>query len=263
MGVQKIGHTRKRKIHPVQWGLLLLPAAVAVWFSQTLLIGVAGVGTLVGWMMCAITAALILLVPGMIRKGGGKQVAAWILTIVFALGMVWCGYLTTRIFSAAGKTPPETATVVVLGCKVEKSGAPSLSLKSRIEKAAEYLQEHPEAVCIVSGGKGSNEPATEASVMARELESLGIDSQRIIQEDQSTDTRENMEYSAKIIEENGLSREIAVVTDDYHQFRAGELAKAAGLSPYAVPAESVKHLFPANYGRELISLTKFYLEQWF
>ena len=117
-------------------------------------------------------------------------------------------------------------------------------------------------MCIVSGGKGSNEPVSEASVMAQELENLGIESERIIQEDQSTDTQENMEYSARMIEELGLSREVAVVTDDYHEFRAGELAKNAGLIPYAVPAESVKYLFPANYGRELISMTKFFIEKW-
>ena len=98
--------------------------------------------------------------------------------------------------------------------------------------------------------------------MARELEELGIDSDRIIQEDRSTDTQENMAYSAKIIEEQGLSREMAVVTDDYHQYRAGELAKEVGLTPYAVTVQSSAYLFPANYGRELVSMTKFFLERW-
>lgn len=252
----------QRRIHPVQWLLLLLPVAVAVWFSQSLLIGVVGVGTLIGWAGCLAWALLILFVPGMLHKGGGKRVAGWILTGIFALLLLWCGYLTVLIFSAVANTPPESATVVVLGCKVEKSGNPSLSLRTRIEKAAEYLEEHPDAVCIVSGGQGSIEPMSEASVMARELEALGIEPERIFQEDQSTDTQENMEYSAKLIEEMNLSREVAVVTDDYHEFRAGELAKQAGLTPYAVPAESVKHLFPANYGRELISMTKFFIEKW-
>ena len=63
--------------------------------------------------------------------------------------------------------------MVVLGCLVSPSGAPSRSLQSRIDKAAEYLQEHPEAVCIVSGGQGSVEPESEAAVMARELEKQG------------------------------------------------------------------------------------------
>lgn len=253
---------QKKRICWQQWILLLFPAAGSVWFSQTLLLGIVGVGTLLGWMACFSAAALILLVPGMIRKGGRKRVAAWILTGIMVAGLAWCGYLTVLIFSATGNSPPDSATVLVLGCKVDADGEPSLSLRSRIEKAAEYLQEHPDAMCIVSGGKGSNEPVSEASVMARELEALGIEPERILQEDQSTDTQENMEYSAKLITEMGLSREVAVVTDDYHEFRAGELAKNAGLIPYAVPAESVKYLFPANYGRELISMTKFFIEKW-
>lgn len=253
---------QKKRICWQQWILLLFPAAGFVWFSQTLLLGIVGVGTLLGWMACFSAAALILLVPGMIRKGGRKRVAAWILTGIMVAGLAWCGYLTVLIFSATGNSPPDSATVLVLGCKVDADGEPSLSLRSRIEKAAEYLQEHPDAMCIVSGGKGSNEPVSEASVMARELEALGIEPERILQEDQSTDTQENMEYSAKLITEMGLNQEVAVVTDDYHEFRAGELAKNAGLIPYAVPAESVKYLFPANYGRELISMTKFFIEKW-
>lgn len=254
--------TKKKTLHPVQWGLLLIPAAGIIWFSQPLLLGVFGIGMALEWMACIVLMLLIIKVPQMVVKGGGQRVIAWILTGLFAAGIGWCGYLTTLIFSAAGNTPPDSATVVVLGCLVSPSGAPSRSLQSRIDKAAEYLQKHPEAVCIVSGGQGSVEPKSEAAVMARELEKQGIDPSRIFQEDQSTDTRENMAFSAELIAEKGLSREVAVVTDDYHEFRAGELAKQAGLTPYAVPAESIPELFPVNYGRELVSMTKFFIEKW-
>ena len=257
-----MAEAKKTKLHPIQWGLLVIPAAGAVWFAQPLLIGFLGVGSVIGWGVCLILAALILFVPGMIRKGGRKRVAGCVITGIFLSGVLWCGYLTVLMLSASANTPPDSATVVVLGCLVRPDGTPSRSLQSRIDRAAVYLQEHPEAVCIVSGAQGSVEPETEASVMARELIARGIAPERIIQEDESFDTQENMANSAKLIEELGLSREVAVVTDDYHEFRAGELAKDAGLIPYAVPAQSIPHLFPANYGRELVSLTKFFVEKW-
>ena len=150
---------------------------------QSLLAGVMGVGTLIGWAACLAGAALILAVPAMVRKGGARRVIAWVFTGIFAGAVAWCGYLSTLIFSAVENTPPNSATVIVLGCLVSPNGEPSLSLENRIQKAAEYLQAHPEAVCIVSGGQGSLEPVSEASVMARELEELGIDSGRILQED--------------------------------------------------------------------------------
>ena len=107
---------KKTKLHPIQWGVLAIPAAGAVWFAQPLLIGVVGVGTILGWGGCLIAAALIVFVPGMVRKGGGNKGAAWMVTGVFLAGVLWCGYLTTLIFSASANSPPDSATVVVLGC---------------------------------------------------------------------------------------------------------------------------------------------------
>ncbi len=42
---------------------------------------------------------------------------------------------------------------------------PSLMLSKRLEAAYEYLNENKNAVCIVSGGKGSNEEISEAQCM--------------------------------------------------------------------------------------------------
>ena len=71
---------KKRKLHPVQWGLLLIPAAGILWFSQPLLLGVFGIGMVLEWLACIVLMLLILKVPQMVVKGGGQRVIAWILT---------------------------------------------------------------------------------------------------------------------------------------------------------------------------------------
>ena len=62
--------------------------------------------------------------------------------------------------------PPEY--VVVLGAQIHGS-RPSRTLRERLDKAAGYLEEHPEAFCVVTGGQGADETQTEASVMAAYL----------------------------------------------------------------------------------------------
>lgn len=62
---------KKRKLHPVQWGLLLIPAAGIVWFCQPLLLGVFGIGMALEWLACIVLMLLIIKVPQMVAKGGG------------------------------------------------------------------------------------------------------------------------------------------------------------------------------------------------
>ena len=107
-------------------------------------------------------------------------------------------------------------------------GKPTLILEGRISAAESYLKEHPEAKAVLTGGKGTNERISEASCMFNELVSRGISADRLYLEDRATDTVENFKYSLSIIENNGLSKNLAVVTDGFHQFRAAVIAKKQG-----------------------------------
>ena len=79
-------------------------------------------------------------------------------------------------------------------------------------------------------------------------------------EDQSSNTRENLRFAKEIAEEQGLGEEVAIVTQGFHMYRALQLAKAAGFTPYSLVAETDPLLFPEYYGRELLSLTKWQVE---
>ena len=150
---------------------------------------------------------------------------------------------TIFIVKASIKKPKENATLIVLGCKVYGEHA-SRSLRERLDAALIYLEENPDSQCIVSGGMGEGV----------NLIKKGIHSSRIIKEDKSTSTRENLRFSKKIIEERGLSKNIAIATSDYHQYRASKIAKTLGFSVGAVPGHTAWWLFPTFYVRELYGI---------
>ena len=150
--------------------------------------------------------------------------------------------------------PTEDATVIVLGAGL-RGDRPSKILRGRLNATVEYLNEHPQAVCIVSGGQGPDEVCTEASAMQRYLIEKGIDEQRIFVEDKSTSTFENIQFSKEIIEKHGLNTKIAVVTQEFHQYRAQQFAKTAGFTEVgAVTAHTPWELLGSYWVRDFAGI---------
>lgn len=160
---------------------------------------------------------------------------------------------TYLIIKSSMKRPAQDATLVVLGCKVYGEHA-SRSLRERLEAARIYLNKNPEVMCIVSGGMGEGENISEAECMYRYLVAKGVDPSRIIKEEESTSTRENLRFSKKILEERGLGKNIAIATSEYHQYRASQIARKLGFSVGAVPGRTAWWLFPTFYVRELYGI---------
>ena len=148
--------------------------------------------------------------------------------------------------------------IVVLGSQVKPSG-PAVVTRLRLDKAYEYASENPETLIIVSGGQGSNEPASEASVMKDYLVARGIDENRILMEDQSTNTSENLRYCSSLYEDLSGSS-VGIVTSNFHIFRALSIAKKCGYTDiYGIPADSVVLYLPNNMIRESIGILKDFL----
>ncbi len=152
----------------------------------------------------------------------------------------------------------ESRTVIVLGARVYENRL-STALKYRLDAAYDYLISHPQSACIVTGGQGDNEPCTEASLMYAYLIERGIEKERIYMEDESTDTLENIRYSIKIIKENNLNDDVAIVTSDYHIYRSLVYAEREGLDAVGVPAAVQWWIYPVSVVREMYGI----LEQWF
>lgn len=161
-------------------------------------------------------------------------------TIVLILGLLVVGITECFIIEASfGDLREHVDYIVVLGAKVRESG-PSVSLWDRIYGARDYLLDHPDAIAIVSGGQGLDEPMTEGLAMYEKLVELGIEPERIWIEDRATSTWENLTFSLDLIEEKTGQRpgKLGVVSSEYHLFRASLFAKKCGVEFVGIPAHT-------------------------
>ena len=150
--------------------------------------------------------------------------------------------------------------VIVLGAGVNGE-TPSAALRSRIDAAAAYLETHPGVPVVLSGGQGPGERISEAEAMYRALRTEdGAENARYLLEDRSTSTAENFKFSKALLAEGGLDTDtavIAVVTNDFHCFRAHMIARRQGLRIVDVPAELPWWWLTANYyAREAFAVVK-------
>lgn len=182
------------------------------------------------------------------ENGAGRA-----LLIIFA-SLAVVSVITAVIISAAmiramDRRPEKPANVIILGCRVKENG-PSLMLDKRIEAAYEYLAENPDVICIASGGRGDDEPISEAECIRQGLIRRGISPDRIILEDKSVNTYENIRNSLEILDSIGAQRRAAIVTSEFHQLRASMISEKQGLKSYSVSSRTYPPLLPSYWIRE-------------
>lgn len=144
--------------------------------------------------------------------------------------------------------------LIVLGAQVYERG-PSPVLAYRLDAAVRYLSENPDTVCIVSGGQGANEPFSEAQGMADYLIANGIEKERILLEDQSRSTVENIVNSMEFFDAE--TETVGIVTNNFHVFRATGIAKKQGIvNVCGICADANLWYLPNNLLREFFGVCK-------
>ncbi|WP_207695423.1 YdcF family protein [Enterococcus sp. DIV0212c] len=179
-----------------------------------------------------------------------------IMLIIISLGIMYTGLIFFLILSGTkdqATTTPDT--VLILGAQVKGSSKenayPSTVLKERLDAAIPYLKEHPNATAIVCGGQGSDEPDSEANVMAEYLRVNGISQKQILTEDTSTRTKENIQNAQK---KQTLGNTV-IITSDFHMYRSKLLAKRLGISKISgLPSVSKSSAKFKTYVREICAL---------
>ena len=211
--------------------------------------------------ICFLLLAGVLLALRILKKRNAKKCwsRALIALTLGAMAVIFgaMGYISMEGRDSAmadGQTPE---FIVVLGAQVQ-GDRPSLTLQKRLNKAAEFLRAHPDAVVFVSGGQGPDEAHTESSVMARVLREAGIDESRIIEEPEASDTRENLIFSAKLAKARGIdTARVLIITSDFHMCRAKYIARTLGMEPYGLASDTWPWILKVNYTlREVFAFCK-------
>lgn len=156
-------------------------------------------------------------------KTGGLQrhvrVAANVFSVLFlAWAVCVCSFSTLAIIKMYQPQTQGLDCILILGARVNSDGTPSDALNSRVETAFDYLSKNPETVALATGGQGAGEGMSEGACIKLELIKKGISSERILTEEQSSTTVENMKFSSMLLPEH--IKTVGVVTNNFHVLRS-------------------------------------------
>ncbi len=217
-----------------------------------------------GWLLlgtAAVWAAGIFAVQWGKRSRAGKICGRIFFAGLTLVLVMLAGIETAIVFRGeADNSALPVDAVIVLGAGVNGE-TPSAALWSRIRTAEAYLEKHPEVPVVLSGGQGPGEAISEAEAMRRALwKNDSSKDARLLLEEQSSNTAQNLAFSKELLEKQGLDTDtavIAVVTNDFHCFRAHMIAQKQGLRTIDVPAELPWWWLTANYYlREAFAVVK-------
>ena len=199
------------------------------------------------------------------RPYGGRRKPVWLLallTAVLAALLSFAVLLGVVLSGAHDSITGEPKVMVILGCKVESWG-PSILLQDRLDKALDYLEDHPDLTIVASGGQGPDEHQSEAQCMCDYLTDHGVDGNQILLEDQSHNTWENIRFTQALLEQEGIdTSQMLVVSNGFHLTRVRMLWDRAWegdytLSTLAAPSSHIPSRLKM-YIREPLALVKSY-----
>lgn len=158
--------------------------------------------------------------------------------------------------------PRHADAVVVLGAGL-RGTEPTPLLAARIDRGVAMLRElrdaGSDAVLVLSGGQGADEVVSEAEAMARYAERAGVPRERMVLEDRSTTTEENLRNSRALLASRGAEdARMVVVTSNYHALRAAQLTEQLGLDAEVVGARTASWFVPAGFLREFVAVVAMY-----
>ena len=149
--------------------------------------------------------------------------------------------------------------LIILGCGIRRDGTPTPLLRGRIDRAMAFRERQlaetgKDLIFVTSGGQGPDEPVSESAAMKKYLMEHGVPEERILEEDRSTDTFENMKFSKEKIWAVDPEAKVAFSTTNYHVFRSGLFARRVKMRAVGMGSKTRWYFWPNAAVREFAGL---------
>ncbi|TRZ37854.1 YdcF family protein [Niallia circulans] len=180
-----------------------------------------------------------------------KKVKFAILTTAVLL-IACTSFYYVKMKRTSAITPPDGIPyIIILGAKVDGETL-SKVLKNRADAALSYWNNNKQSKIIVSGGKGEGEKISEAAALKNYLLEKKVPEDRILLEDTSTSTIENLQNSKDLYD----IKEVTIATSDFHLFRAITIAEKIGIKAHPLAAKTPNSVKVSLTLRELLAIGK-------
>lgn len=220
----------------------------------SLLLGLAILGAVIAALVAVFTAV----------ANDSVLLAVGVLLVGLPISYLASGFLAYLLYSAVyqaitRRQSRDVAAVVALGSGLIDGEVPPL-LASRLDGARrvydEAIADGRRPVVVTSGGQGEDEPRSEAEAMAEYLRQHGLPAAAILTETESRTTQENLANTAVLLAERGVTGPVAVVTNNFHAFRAAMMMRNAGVAGYALGAPTADYYWPSATIREYLAILR-------
>ncbi len=169
------------------------------------------------------------------------------------------GAIIADVIAACHEPEPDKDFLIILGCGIRQDGTPTPLLRGRIDRALAFAQKQKQQtgkdlIFVTSGGQGPREVTSESASMKQYLLAQGVPEERIIEEDRSTDTAQNMRFSKEKIQAVDPKGKVAFVTTNYHVFRGGLCARRVKMRAVGMGSKTKWYFWPNASVREFVGL---------
>ncbi len=198
------------------------------------------------------------------EQGAGLYIETFvegvISTLVTYLECILIGTIAFGIKAARHIPAFDKDYILIHGCQIMEDGTLTPLLRARADRALEFARMQKEKtgkeiIFVPSGGQGPDECMTEAEAIKNYLLSRGIPEERILPENESANTQENIANSVRLIAAHAGTADVkaAFSTTNYHVFRAGLIAENEGAHMEGIGSPTKRYFWVNAFIREFIA----------